>query len=180
MCQPHSTVLRFQSTFPRGERPKADKAPADQEQVSIHVPTRGTTDFDRCHMELENQFQSTFPRGERPCVVAVITSAFSCFNPRSHEGNDRFSDPFRAVLLVSIHVPTRGTTLLIPDSSVQYRSFQSTFPRGERQWSGEKGTLIRMFQSTFPRGERPKGSPLTAYFVSFNPRSHEGNDSNYL
>ena len=103
---------------------------------------------------LERKFQSTFPRGERrrrsprwnnPC----------CFNPRSHEGNDRIGlVKLNDFGLVSIHVPTRGTT----------SSHRSRKP-------------LRMFQSTFPRGERRHWRhPDSPRWYGFNPRSHEGND----
>ena len=54
------------------------------------------------------------------------------FNPRSHEGNDRFQRQGR-------HSPG---------------GFQSTFPRGERQYISNSARMDRKFQSTFPRGER--------------------------
>ena len=34
------------------------------------------------------------------------------FNPRSHEGNDHMQLPLIHRILVSIHVPTRGTTAI--------------------------------------------------------------------
>ena len=101
--------------------------------------------------------------------------------------------------IVSIHVPTRGTTICrrllfrtyIPFQSTVPRgerhvlqiahvstdTFQSTFPRGERLLPSFFTILPILFQSTFPRGERP--ATLSCYrrmWESFNPRSHEGND----
>ena len=77
----------FQSTFPQGERPDRARKYAEQEQVSIHVPTRGTTTGFSENSQEENvsihvptrgttlyqsgislllsSFQSTFPQGER-------------------------------------------------------------------------------------------------------------------
>ena len=98
-------------------------------------------------------FQSTFPRGERRSNQKMVRgrnyfnprshegndevsilgfSALTDFNPRSHEGNDcvphvLISDSYR----ISIHVPTRGTTIRCILSVSAY-IFQSTFPRGER------------------------------------------------
>ena len=62
---------------------------------------------------------------------------------------------YRARYGVSIHVPARGTTLFFQPSCFLL-SFQSTFPRGERQRCTIIISLfISLFQSTFPRGERP-------------------------
>ena len=77
--------------------------------VSIHVPTRGTTEYVKT-LVAGVEFQSTFPRGERPKHLSGIDYV-RCFNPRSHEGNDQQLLTVRDILfIVSIHVPTRGTT----------------------------------------------------------------------
>ena len=106
-----SAFLKFQSTFPHGERqtsrvkkyyPQQGFNPRSRTGndirrhlifakvlcVSIHVPARGTTSFAFCHRQLSFSFQSTFPHGERR-------------NPYGTDGNHR---------TVSIHVPARGTT----------------------------------------------------------------------
>ena len=124
------------------------------------------------------------------------------FNPRSREGNDSW-DTIKQIRLydVSIHVPARGTTLFFQPSCFLL-SFQSTFPRGERQRCtiiislfislfqstfprGERpGYLfiispLYMFQSTFPRGERLHSGKIFLLFPCFNPRSREGNDNKH-
>ena len=60
------------------------------DEISIHVPTRGTT---RVH---------------------DVSPVRHDFNPRAHEGHDANSNTYRQHLLISIHVPTRGTTVLLP------------------------------------------------------------------
>ena len=104
--------------------------------VSIHVPTRGTTES----IELDvyfKAFQSTFPQGERhsgvsfPLISYLFQSTFPqgerrismirrCydprFNPRSRKGNDSTCPKNHVDDNVSIHVPARGTTL--PSSSI--------------------------------------------------------------
>ena len=125
-------------------------------------------------------FQSTFPQGER----LIVPSAFhdlASFNPRSRKGNDVkcyihlspltvFQSTFPqgerhmhhlskmyAVQIVSIHVPARGTTVII------------VFPR-----------FNQLFQSTFPQGERRTSlSLLNGLGWCFNPRSRKGNDLRY-
>ena len=77
--------------------------------VSIHVPTRGTTES----IELDvyfKAFQSTFPQGERRCAVEDCDRYVRGFNPRSRKGNDVKAMPSDQKIRVSIHVPARGTT----------------------------------------------------------------------
>ena len=123
--------------------------------LSIHVPARGTTQIDGAE-KLKGVFQSTFPRGERrlfPRRCEVPTA----FNPRSREGNDGCIPKKELdAIILSIHVPARGTT----SSCASPRIF--TFS----------------FQSTFPRGERPRFASVYCPSSSFNPRSREGNDYN--
>ena len=98
--------------------------------VSIHVPTRGTTES----IELDvyfKAFQSTFPQGERLRSKYKHTTG----------------------LCVSIHVPARGTTLRLC-RPIKRSEFQSTFPQGERQLDETLTSRETMFQSTFPQGER--------------------------
>ena len=54
------------------------------EDVSIHVPARGTTEQYLIVNSLYNAFQSTFPRGERLSVIAyeLGVSVFQSTFPR--------------------------------------------------------------------------------------------------
>ena len=145
--------LLFQSTFPRGER--------------LRKPSR-------CPGFL--RFQSTFPRGERriqPRSGSDECSFQSTF-PRGERPADQWI--FRRPAYVSIHVPTRGTTVYQRQTTVFCTRFQSTFPRGERRYSLILSSRGTQFQSTFPRGERRRAMRRTLATRSFNPRSHEGND----
>ena len=80
---------KFQSTFPRGERP---------ERLSAFMTKR--------------IFQSTFPRGERHAGLHSLCSADN-FNPRSRVGNDFPASNNRKRNCISIHVPAWGTTQLL-------------------------------------------------------------------
>ena len=101
-------MLRFQSTFPRGER---------RHRYQI--------------LRTKNRFQSTFPRGERRTGGSQAVAACN-FNPRSLVGNDglHFHRDWRR--FISIHVPSWGTTQCLANTR-RMRLFQSTFPRGERR-----------------------------------------------
>ena len=122
---------RFQSTLPRGERPKNGRTlfPPDNFNPRSHEGSDefhdgrygGPGDFNpRSHEgsdsssavqpKLQTQFQSTLPRGERLCPNSVSESAYQ---------------------------------------------FQSTLPRGERLHKAKQDRKGVAFQSTLPRGERP-------------------------
>ena len=78
------------------------------------------------------------------------------FNPRSHEGSDGGEAMYKIKTVISIHAPTRGAT---SDSAV----FAATMAE---------------FQSTLPRGERHMKEWIIHIPGNFNPRSHEGSDTN--
>ena len=167
------------------------------------------------------RFQSTFPRGERHLcwLVAVkhihfnprslvgndsqyqpVLRSLQDFNPRSLVGNDGESSLETQIYIISIHVPSWGTTLSavarfkrhtisihVPSwgttldamECILYVLFQSTFPRGERLIAYRSSMVRWIFQSTFPRGERLRrpGSLLLSDY--FNPRSLVGNDGKF-
>ena len=165
----------FQSTFPRGERPEWAKREFEEYQVSIHVPTRGTTITSPARAN-RNLFQSTFPRGERRCKESDWAKLTLGFNPRSHEGNDntwpRKSNDLQVSIhvptrgttkwwygypvseIVSIHVPTRGTTVLHLDYNIMILVSIHVPTRGTTCTPLHSDGVSPRFQSTFPRGER--------------------------
>ena len=102
--------LRFQSTFPRGERlSRRDLHLA----LLYYFNPRSREGNDPSwggYWCWDDEFQSTFPRGERRIFVHRPTF----------------------IRQISIHVPARGTTY-IADTKHYIDKFQSTFPRGERQ-----------------------------------------------
>ncbi len=103
-------------------------------------------------------FQSTFPRGERhrasweSCREWGFQSTF----PRG-ERQWRSAHTTR-VNFVSIHVPTRGTTPLCADRIAD--------------------TIVSIHVPT--RGTTSAMAAGNLISGGFNPRSHEGNDSNHL
>ena len=82
----HIYVVVFQSTCPRGAR-----LPAVVTHIYVVV------------------FQSTCPRGARPGEIYGLEYNPN-FNPRAHEGHDSTGFEADRIILISIHVPTRGTT----------------------------------------------------------------------
>ena len=77
--------------------------------------------------------------------------------------------------IISIHVPTRGTTDT-SKSHFQSRGFQSTFPRGERRYPIGHGTYCYDFNPRSHEGNDLTMSGTETGILNFNPRSHEGND----
>ena len=87
-ARPPGRVRLFQSTRPRGARPLSLPSPHAATDVSIHAPARGATNRGlvwRCGFHV---FQSTRPRGARQCPGFV---GIECAQ-------------------VSIHAPARGAT----------------------------------------------------------------------
>ena len=119
------------------------------------------------------------------------------FNPRAHEGHDALKELFPDMQIISIHVPTRGTTrqmkqtlLSLPISiHVPTRGTTWISTSQSRSWRisihvPTRGTttayiIIRYrptFQSTCPRGARRTICNRYWIYIDFNPRAHEGHD----
>ena len=73
------------------------------------MPTRGTTLVFASSL-ISVEFQFTCPRGARLNLHLGLRD-FSYFNSRAHEGHDLEIAMKIWKILISIHVPTRGTTL---------------------------------------------------------------------
>ena len=140
--------------------------------ISIHVPTRGTTFPLTAAIPCSYNFN---PRSHKGNDILSFFFAVSIpyFNPRSHKGNDllMLCNPY--ITIISIHVPTRGTTIDI----IQFyfrNKFQSTFPQGERHQGRHVLIPEGEFQSTFPQGERPKGLIDNMYVKWFQSTFPQG------
>ena len=166
-------MLRFQSTFPRGERR-----------------------FLRGGSRLVSYFNPRSLVGNDAIDIKFYVPKID-FNPRSLVGNDEQAEARQWQHAISIHVPSWGTTACTSiETGVDL--FQSTFPRGERRqlrkilhktkqisihvpsWgtttSYREYLSIDSFQSTFPRGERRSVVVYLPAINYFNPRSLVGND----
>ena len=129
--EPLQAAYIFQSTFPQGERLCRPFLADSRIIISIHVPTRGTTRLLQRQCKLR-QFQSTFPQGERHFPGTIISSL--CRFQSTFPQGERQKVNYYPVTItaISIHVPTRGTTLYSM-MSLWILLFQSTFPQGERR-----------------------------------------------
>ena len=99
------------------------------------------------------------------------------FNPRSHEGSDVTSPSAQLFLLYFNPRSHEGSDDSLYGIFQSRPQFQSTLPRRERH-SWKTFLMVSFpFQSTLPRRERPVTHSMRAFFIYFNPRSHEGSDT---
>ena len=146
----------------------------EAENISIHAPTRGAT-YTADVIGLRCGFQSTLPRGERHAHLRQSCCSHD-FNPRSHEGSDRFKGEIINIMQISIHAPTRGATVRFFNVRDQFRISIHAPTRGATVKAVECRCRLG-FQSTLPRGERLDMSERVDLIQrDFNPRSHEGSD----
>ena len=168
----------FQSTRPRGARPRVVRALRREAAVSIHAPARGATSTAEVVRLQMVEFQSTRPRGARPGrhLSPGARRGVSIHAPA--RGATVLYGAGERVTEVSIHAPARGATvsralrLLSGDgfnpraregrdsassrTKLKATGFQSTRPRGARLRGRRLAKLsLNMFQSTRPRGARP-------------------------
>ncbi len=122
--------------------------------ISIHAPTRGATFW--------NFPQKPF-RGN--------------FNPRSHEGSDKFKVLLQSCDQISIHAPTRGATIYGPDGFVMTQISIHAPTRGATNGTEflDQQALISIHAPT--RGATQGRNSIFSQFGHFNPRSHEGSDT---
>ena len=120
----------FQSTHPHGVRLIQRMRKTNDEEVSIHAPTRGAT-----------------------YVPESLCRLLSCFNPRTHTGCD-----FLLIIAFIIYPGFNPRTHTGCDCNIRWHllffKFQSTHPHGVRQVAGLKTERTGVFQSTHPHGVR--------------------------
>ena len=130
MVQSKVIHMLFQSTFPRGERRSLLRDPLD----SMHFNPRSHVGNDSKFSPVLRLLPYFNPRSHvgNDRLVYPVLRLLPYFNPRSHVGNDQFAIIVCICVVISIHVPTWGTTQN-PDHINPASQFQSTFPRGERR-----------------------------------------------
>ena len=130
------SVVKFQSTHPRGVRQPLAHLCVRGRGVSIHAPAWGATGDAARPAGGNVTFQSTHPRGVRrtlhgrirvttdvsihapawgaTCAARTSPRPPSCFNPRTRVGCDTNSNNFQQYCDVSIHAPAWGATTRTP------------------------------------------------------------------
>ncbi len=152
----HLSSQMFQSTRPRGARPKMPTCrPWCSPPVSIHAPAWGATRKTLTPIDTISGFNPRARVGRDSIWVKKDSNKF-CFNPRARVGRDEWrklehlsSQMFQSTRPrgarpkmptcrpwcsppVSIHAPAWGATCIAEEYSSQYAQFQSTRPRGAR------------------------------------------------
>ena len=102
---------KFQSTLPRGERPRAVLQFLGRSVFQSTLP-RGERHARSYPRIFASRFQSTLPRGERRFKTSLIVEITN-FNPRSREGSDVEFWCYVKHFGISIHAPARGATLAV-------------------------------------------------------------------
>ena len=145
-------MLRFQSTFPRGERRFLR---GGSRLVSYFNPRSlvGTDGLRRAACPLLFYFNPRSLVGNDG-NQNIRRNQNGNFNPRSLVGNDVTNADYSAGLKISIHVPSWGTTTLSGSASLRSVYFNPRSLVGNDGRPGCFVLLISLFQSTFPRGER--------------------------
>ena len=111
----------------------------------------------------------------------MYTVGTTDFNPRSREGSDGYAHRQRLPIIISIHAPARGATVLILRMELYQVLFQSTLPRGERLTNGVESKTYKLISIHAPaRGATIRMDKFCIGTGNFNPRSREGSDRIYL
>ena len=163
----------FQSTPPRGGRLFCDDGRLGDEAFQS-TPPRGGRPRRRAMRTLASAFQSTPPRGGRLVQAARCCSGCQSFNPRPRVGGD-VSHRVEHVGLhrVSIHAPAWGAT-----AASAPRPHHEPVSIHAPAW-GATGVLFAylccgMFQSTPPRGGRHFGHVEALVCVEFQSTPPRG------
>ena len=99
------------------------------------------------------------------------------FNPRTHVGCDIGGKYAYLTILISIHAPTWGATILEVCSAMS-KAFQSTHPRGVRLGSPIEHTRkVTNFNPRTHVGCDNYETHTLSVFSNFNPRTHVGCDT---
>ena len=144
--------MSFQSTRPRGARPRAHGRDR-QVHVSIHAPARGATPRNLRYIPVWIVSIHAPARGATRLTRTRLLSSGS-FNPRARAGRDtctlvscRHEHEFQSTR-------PRGARLCFSGRHLDECRFQSTRPRGARPEGSSGSSSNHSFQSTRPRGAR--------------------------
>ena len=142
----------FQSTRPRGTRPRQAEGPKKPLGVSIHASARDAT---------AKSFRAA-------CIFSVSIHA-SARDATQNLATRSASSQFQSTR-------PRGTRLVLVRAEFHHFRFQSTRPRGTRPSHESMLLIASLFQSTRPRGTRRDVRDERLDLLRFNPRVRAGRD----
>ena len=150
---PHTVISRFQSTLPRGERRFICVTMIFSTCISIHAPTRGATGVPVLHSSFLVYFNPRSHEGSDRYWMEIMTTKWN-FNPRSHEGSDQER---LEKLLHCLNFNPRsheGSDLQKTWCLLSFTDFNPRSHEGSDVCLLMPMPLSGIFQSTLPRGER--------------------------
>ena len=122
------------------------------------------------------KFQSTLPRGERHSRVYLCSVSIN-FNPRSHEGSDKYLVADAKKVADFNPRSHEGSDAICRLKQPKGLLFQSTLPRGERPILYDFLPCIKQdFNPRSHEGSDQTNKNRVISYIHFNPRSHEGSD----
>ena len=131
-----SCQFQFQSTLLQEERHCSLSSKIYSSIISIHAPTRGATRGQIQKMRVP-KFQSTLLQEERQLPFSASFKLVN-FNPRSYKRSDNSFCCVLRIVIISIHAPTRGATLLFAPSIKRLNYFN---PRSYKRSDGKNAQL---------------------------------------
>ena len=172
----HPGYFSFQSTLPRGERPRASRHFAVGSSISIHAPARGATKTFVRFYTYCTTFQSTLPRGERhdTCFLTLLKFQFQSTLPRGERLGFVFLVPAR--IAISIHAPARGATATDQLSHNVCNISIHAPARGATVKHYSASCTIDISIHAPARGATHYCKETYKILCNFNPRSREGSD----
>ena len=168
--------IEFQSTHPRGVRPRPLFELLVDELVSIHAPAWGAT-RDRHPRDHQQPVSIHAPAwGATTALIPALPAFwFQSTHPRGvrQETYDEEDYPRD----VSIHAPAWGATFVLSGPRPAWHCFNPRTRVGcdIRPFSSPSRAFL--FQSTHPRGVRRHRGPAADHEPGFNPRTRVGCDA---
>ena len=194
-----SFLLIFQSTLPRGERPR--HSISYRTRSYFNPRSREGSDFAFAMFYTSIFYFNPRSREGSDAVWVIISIKNTYFNPRSREGSDRNCGSRRGRLNYNFNPRSReGSDYSLGNTHALHVRFQSTLPRGERRYSAVLRVCCSLISIHAPargatvipgrllahvvgisihapaRGATYLRAPVYHFHSNFNPRSREGSD----
>ncbi len=167
--------MGFQSTLPRGERPKTLLEMYQEKCISIHAPARGATDcyavsnFD-FYISIHAPARGATRKEGTTMAITLISIHAPARGATVYQNVYSFGAPIsihapargatckpkqiKFSLHISIHAPARGATVFNFPWAWAKQDFNPRSREGSDIGQELSGYKPRIFQSTLPRGER--------------------------
>jgi len=168
--------MQFQSTRPRGARPKLQVAPLSVD-LCFNPRARGGRDTMRSCAPRCRYVSIHAPAGGATRVFAGLFYRVSVSIHAPAGGATLMRCKQSLTNYVSIHAPAGGATYILYSISSEFCCFNPRARGGRDKRKAAENKAERLFQSTRPRGARPAIIKLWGgKDECFNPRARGGRD----